>query len=406
MANIGIEDRIKQYVSNSQIRKSKVMAFRNWISLKNKDFSLMDGLKCIFMAAKDSFNKVDELLDRITEKHKLQGRTQVYNVTPRSEIDIIKDKNGFLKITGLDAYKEEMPKGQHREDTGGFKKSGEKGELRKKLERSMKDLETEVLALYPNQHSQYIYMAMRTIRNYAIQKKKSPEYVVNMLKKGRLTLDDEVWRIKPNITNENVYKKRTIIITESMAQSLKESITEHKFNSNVKSFISQLLQDPVNTDVPKMFKDMGIKRSRLLNLLTNNNLIVRSEKISDKDENGNPKTATMLVKFKCPKKNFDRNLRKLFIRLFEKNLPKFEMNEEDGGNGATSANSSGSFETALDSPIIRRPMPHTGLEETTSTSSVSDGNPENMEYAVPFPVNKKDKSMKRPRGKIIGGFEK
>ena len=44
-------------------------------------------------------------------------------------------------------------------------------------------------------------------------------------------------------------------------------------------------------------------------------------------------------------------------------------------------------------------MPYTGLDET-DTSSVSDGNPENMEYAVPFPVEKEDETMKRPKGGI------
>ena len=46
-----------------------------------------------------------------------------------------------------------------------------------------------------------------------------------------------------------------------------------------------------------------------------------------------------MVKFRCPKKNFDRKIQKLYMRFFEKNLPQRqihlrneEINEEGEGD--------------------------------------------------------------------------
>ena len=86
----------------------------------------------------------------------------------------------------------------------------------------------------------------------------------------------------------------------------------------------------------------------------------------DKDENGNPKSATMKVRYAVPKKNFNRNLKRLYIRLFEQNLP---INEEEGGamGGATSADSSGQFSQPLFSKPVKQ-KPYTEVMDEASTT--------------------------------------
>jgi len=133
-----------------------------------------------------------------------------------------------------------------------------------------------------------------------------------------------------------------------------------------------------------------------------NPIIRRHQRISDRDENGEPKTATMMVKFSCPKKDFDRKLQKLFIKMFEKNLPpqkshkqKHENLNEDGeGGGATSAESSGQFSQPL-FPIQRRKMP-TDIEETTTTTNTG-----NYQYTVPFGGDKETRARKNGVGGSI-----
>ena len=167
------------------------------------------------------------------------------------------------------------------------------------------------------------------------------------------------------------------------------------------NFISQLLQDPVNAQPSTLLKTNGLNRSILLKYLLNGGILVRDERISDRDENGEPKTATMMVKFRCPKKNFDRKIQKLYMRFFEKNLPQRqihlrneEINEEGEGGamgGATSAASSGQFIQPFGS-VQRRKMP-TEIEETTSTMNTG-----NYQYTVPFGGDKETLARKNGDG--------
>ena len=125
----------------------------------------------------------------------------------------------------------------------------------------------------------------------------------------------------------------------------------------------------------------------------------KDERISDKDENGQPKTATMIVKYRCPKKNFERKLKKLYIKLFEKNLPERKHEEqeitvsinEEGEVGATSAESSGQVIQAF-GDVQRRKMP-TEIDETTTTFNTG-----NYQYAVPFGGDKETLSRKNGKG--------
>jgi hypothetical protein len=108
-----------------------------------------------------------------------------------------------------------------------------------------------------------------------------------------------------------------------------------------------------------------------------------------------------MVKFRCPKKNFDRKIQKLYIRFFEKNLPQRqihlrneEINEDGEGGaigGATSAASSGQFIQPFGG-VQRRKMP-TEIEETTTTMNTG-----NYQYTVPFGGDKETLARKNGDG--------
>lgn len=178
-------------------------------------------------------------------------------------------------------------------------------------------------------------------------------------------------------------ERKVIVITESAASMLREEtqMTEYKFNSATKKFLHDLLVDPVNAQIPNILKIYGFNRSRFIKCLIDNDLLRKEQRIRDTDENGNPTTATMKVKFSVPKseysengnmdfgvpkKNFERKLKKLYIKLFEKNVPEIHREENIdettgccggvdamGGNGAAG----GAYTAPLfgtDKNVIRR----------------------------------------------------
>ena len=167
-----------------------------------------------------------------------------------------------------------------------------------------------------------------------------------------------------------IMERKVIVITESAANMLREEIemTEYKFNSAIKKFLHDLLVDPVNAEVPTIFKFYDINRSRLVKYLIDNDLVRKEQKIRDTDENGDYVTAMMKVRYNVPKKNFVRKLKKLYIKLFEKNVPEIIHSEEEqidettacgggvdamGGNGAAG----GAYTAPLfgtDKKVIRR----------------------------------------------------
>ena len=166
--------------------------------------------------------------------------------------------------------------------------------------------------------------------------------------------------------------RHTFVITEGMMDELR--MTEYKFNSNIKRFLKELLTNPVKARPTEMLQLYGFNRNRLLSYLLRNNMIEKNEEICDKDGDGNLRTATMKISFKVPKKNFDHNLKKMYIKFFENNDRDGDMLTEDG-EGATSCvsvgggdayNSSGQFITPITKEPLRREMyPYTlhGNEE-------------------------------------------
>lgn len=408
-----VDSKIKEYITKS---RKKCYALGNWKNLQMKPFSMRDMLVCICKAANGSLKEMDNIIDHLTAKRKVYGRAQVYADKHVGDIDIVKNQDGELELVG---YKSDAPlplKGQHQSHNPKvFRKSDDQvSKTYQNAEEKLYDLGQKVRELFPGTDNHFITFAMQAIRKYASERKINTDKVVKGLESGRYRIDTDIWRVVPNLKNESKedYKKerRIIILNESDVQRLQKisegydkemEMTEQKFHSHIRNFISQILQDPVNAQPSTLLKANGLNRSILLKYLLNSGILIRDERISDRDENGEPKTATMMVKFRCPKKNFDRKIQKLYMRFFEKNLPQRqihlrneEINEEGEGGaigGATSAASSGQFIQPFGS-VQRRKMP-TEIEETTTTMNTG-----NYQYTVPFGGDKETLARKNGDG--------
>lgn len=467
-----IDSKIKEYITKN---RKKCYALGNWKNINMKNFSMQELLECICKAANGSIQEMDNIIEHLTAKRKIYGRTQVYAGNPNKPMDIVRNANGELELIG---YQPDAPlplKGQHQSHSHKvFRKSDDQvSKTYQNAEERLYDLGKKVRELFPEGDNHFITFAMQAIRKYAADRKIHTDKVVKGLEKGRYRLDTDMWRVVPNLKNESkennkeeyltdrkgnvketeegqkvpkycpkcgeeikveikgepIYickndhyigtvkfptneskEKRVIIINERDFQRLKKisedydkemEMTEQKFHSNIRNFISQLLQDPVNAQPSSIFRENGLSRSVLLKYLLSSGILVRDERLSDRDENGEPKTATMMVKFRCPKKNFDRKIQKLYVRLFEKNLPQRqihlrseEINEEGEGaaiGGATSAASSGQFIQPFGG-VQRRKMP-TEIEETTTTMNTG-----NYQYTVPFGGDKETLARKNGDG--------
>ena len=383
---------LKRYAANN---KNSVFALRDWINRNMKKFSLTEALECIYLFTGGHTDEMSKVIQQLTEKRKVFGRTQVYSGSNVSQIDMVRGANGKLQITGYNPDKEPIAKGQHiPRNQKIFRKSDDQvSKTYQNFEKKMMDFGQQVRKLYPNETNMYITHAMQAIKKYANLRKIGTDKVVAALQRGRLKLKDDEYNSFEIVSSFN--ESKIIVISENMVRQLNEELemTEYKFNNNIRKFLSDLLADPVNAKPGFLLMRNGLTRSRLIRLMLSIGMIERDEKISDTDENGQPKTATMMVKFKIPKKNFNRKLRKLWIRLFERNLPEkkhnMEINEE--GEGATSSDASGQFLQPL-FPIQRRQMP-IEVEEATATTNVG-----NYEYDVPFGGDKETLARKNGVG--------
>jgi len=396
-----IDKKVKEYALKN---RDKCYALADWKNLKNKSFSFKELLSFICKEANGSFEEMNNIINHLTQKRKVYGRTQVYN-GDSIDVDILRNENGELELHGYNPKAALNPKGQHRPQNNRiFRKDDQVNKLYQNAEKKMFDFGKRVKDLYPNEDNHFITFAMQAIKKYAEEHKIGADKVVNGIEKGRYKIDTDIWRVVPKRKDESIVR-HTIIINEDAMRRLENefNMTEYKFYSNIKRFISQLLQDPVNAQPPIIFKVYGYNRSILLKELLDSGILIKSEKISDRDENNLPKTATMMVKFRCPKKNFDRKLEKLYMRLFEKNLPprksrkfeeSFELNEDGEGGamgGATSADSSGQFIQPF-GDVQRRKMP-VEIDETTATTNTGD-----YQYTVPFIGDKETLARKNGEG--------
>lgn len=393
------KETLQKYASLSQANKKKCFALGGWCNRQGNIFPMQEVFDCLYDAAGGNTNKLTELIEQLTAKSKVFGRSSVVFGSNEAKMTITRGEDGRLKITGYNPSFRPPEKGQH--GTHEPQVMRKDGQMRKDVIKSREklyDLGKAVREIYQGQSNELITVAMAAIKGFARAHKISEMTVVERLKKGVYELNTENGLENARI----VPKKKTIKLNESQLNELSDAtkLTEYKFYNNVQRFLSDLLKDPVGAKVPFLLQANNIARNQLLYHLKSNGIINRYQKISDKDSRGNPKTARMIIKYSVPKKDFAKKMKRLFIDLVAKNVPeKIEkMISEDlgkdidecdcgGAMGATAGNESmGQFSQPLFG-VQRRKMP-VEIDETTTASTVTPNGDTSMGIAVPFGADK------------------
>lgn len=385
------KETLQKYASLSQANKKKCFALGGWCNRQGNIFPMQEVFDCLYDAAGGNANKLTELIEQLTAKSKVFGRSSVVFGSNEAKMAITRGEDGRLKIAGYNPSFRPTEKGQH--GTHEPQVVRKDGQMRKNVIKSREklyDLGKAVREIYQGQSNELITVAMAAIKGFARAHKISEMMVVERLKKGVYELNTENGLENARI----VPKKKTVKLNESQLNELSDAtkLTEYKFYNNVQRFLSDLLKDPVGAKVPFLLQANNIARNQLLYHLKSNGIINRYQKISDKDSRGNPKTARMIIKYSVPKKDFAKKMKRLFIDLVAKNVPeKIEkmIDECDCGNamGATAGNeSTGQFSKPLFG-VQRRKMP-VEIDETTTASTVTPNGDTSMGITVPFGADK------------------
>ncbi len=393
------KETLQKYASLSQANKKKCFALGGWCNRQGNIFPMQEVFDCLYDAAGGNTNKLTELIEQLTAKSKVFGRSSVVFGSNEAKMTITRGEDGRLKITGYNPSFRPPEKGQH--GTHEPQVVRKDGQMRKNVIKSREklyDLGKSVREIYQGQSNELITVAMAAIKGFARAHKISEMMVVERLKKGVYELNTENGLENARI----VPKKKTIKLNESQLNELSDAtkLTEYKFYNNVQRFLSDLLKDPVGAKVPFLLQANNIARNQLLYHLKSNGIINRYQKISDKDSRGNPKTARMIIKYSVPKKDFAKKMKRLFIDLVAKNVPEKiekviaedlgkDIDECDcgGAMGATAGNESmGQFSQPLFG-VQRRKMP-VEIDETTTASTVTPNGDTSMGITVPFGADK------------------
>ena len=393
------KETLQKYASLSQANKKKCFALGGWCNRQGNIFPMQEVFDCLYDAAGGDTNKLTELIEQLTAKSKVFGRSSVVFGSNEAKMTITRGEDGRLKITGYNPSFSPSEKGQHRTHEPQVVRKD--GQMRKNVIKSREklyDLGKAVREIYQGQSNELITVAMAAIKGFARAHKISEMMVVERLKKGVYELNTENGLENARI----VPKKKTVKLNESQLNELSDAtkLTEYKFYNNVQRFLSDLLKDPVGAKVPFLLQANNIVRNQLLYHLKSNGIINRYQKISDKDSQGNPKTARMIIKYSVPKKDFAKKMKRLFIDLVAKNVPEKiekviaedlgkDIDECDcgGAMGATAGNESmGQFSQPLFG-VQRRKMP-VEIDETTTASTVTPNGDTSMGITVPFGADK------------------
>lgn len=431
------KEALQKYASLSQANKKKCFALGGWCNRQGNIFTMQEVFDCLYDAADGNVNKLTELIEQLTAKSKVFGRSSVVFGSNGKQMSITRGEDGQLKVVGYNPSFRPPERGQHAaREQQVLRKDGQVKKNVINAREKLYDLGQRVREIYQGQSNEFITVAMAAIKGFAKAHKISEMIVVERLKKGVYTLNTEGGLKNARI----VPKMKTIKLNESQLNELSDAtkLTEYKFYNNVQRFLSDLLRDPVGAKVPFLLQANNIARNQLLYHLKSNGIINRHQKISDRDSQGNPKTAKMIIKYSVPKKDFAKKMKKLFIALVAKNVPekiekritedscqysllkdqldlmkgspltmgvighpeykqtdeyaefinnglKKDIDECDSGGamGATAGNDSmGQFSQPLFG-VQRRKMP-VEIDETTTASNVTPNGDTSMGIAVPF----------------------
>lgn len=157
---------------------------------------------------------------------------------------------------------------------------------------------------------------------------------------------------------------KTIIINEKQAFILKEAnkeMTYYAFLSHVKSYLKKLLTDPISAQPDDFLKNYGLDGKELNSKLTDNNIIIKNEKI---DSSGDKDMFS--ITYKIPRQNFERKMKRLYSSLFESNIVDEEILVE------TDCSSSGPVEQPLFGKPLRRKTLYVTQEQYDKLQSLKE----------------------------------
>lgn len=395
--NEDIKNKLKEYINKY---RNYALALNDWVKLKGKEFTTMEALEAVFNTAKGKPMEMNNIITTLTKKNNIYGRRgHVYSDVPSNSIDINYD-NGKLSVIGYKGVVNEPETNNiSQRNPNIFRKSdGQTKTPYKKASDDIHKIGAFVRKYSPSYGDDEIIGKVNAIINFGKDKKISYDKVMNAIAKGKLSIVGYGTSYKV-IYKQKIGESKKIIVTESalrIFEEIEKEMTYYSFLSNVKSFLKDLLNNPSTAKPSVELAAKGLNRGRLLSYLLNKGIIIKDEKIVDEDENGNPQTAVMNIKYKVPKKNFERNMKKLYIKLFEKNVPENIPNikNEDCGDGATNTTSSGQFSQpvfGVQRREIYNTKPNDDIEEATTTMNTGD-----YQYTVPFGGDKS--TLKRKNG--------
>lgn len=110
----------------------------------------------------------------------------------------------------------------------------------------------------------------------------------------------------------------------------KKEMTLYAFTEHIKSFLKKLLTDPLKADTDEFLKGYGLDAPKTIKLLLKktdpndeeSSIMIKKTSIKDngRDENGKRLRDSFIVKYRVPRKKFNRKIRNLYIPLFESNI--------------------------------------------------------------------------------------
>jgi len=121
-----------------------------------------------------------------------------------------------------------------------------------------------------------------------------------------------------------IYLKEDKLIL--IKESEEEIVTFYKFFTEVKNFLQDLLDDPINAKPSVFFKNNGISKSTLLNKMLDRDIIKKKENIDEPTDADGKMKSMHHIQYSVPRKNFEQKIKRLYTYFFE-NEKRKKINE-------------------------------------------------------------------------------
>ena len=94
---------------------------------------------------------------------------------------------------------------------------------------------------------------------------------------------------------------------------MKEEVTFYQFEGELQEFLKSLMEHPVNCKVSEFWKSRGFSKNKMIEYLIKIGILEKDEKVNTDNIDG----PQLEISYKILKTNFDRKIKRMFIKLFE-----------------------------------------------------------------------------------------